>query len=145
LYEWIVMAFDLTNVPRTLMRFMLHGHNSFIGKFVVIYFDYILVYNIIHEHEHHLRIVFGTLKNAMLYVNKEKCIFEMSMIDFLGFVINNKRMQMDQEKVKAMQDWPTPKKINEDFKIHGRILPKMGRMIHMGLRCSLKRRKISRN
>jgi len=35
-----------------------------------------------HEHEYHLRVMFGTLRDIALYVNKEKCIFTMTSANF---------------------------------------------------------------
>ena len=88
LYEWLVMPFGLTSAPSTFMRLMNHVLREFLDKFVVVYFDDILVYNIdLKEHVKHLSAVFEVLKEERLYGNLAKCVFYKKEVVFFGFVV----------------------------------------------------------
>jgi len=70
------MPFGLTNAPNTFIRLMNHALRDCIGKYVVVYFDDILVYSKnLEDHLRHLREAFLVLRNNSLFANSDKCTF----------------------------------------------------------------------
>ena len=99
-YEWMVIAFGLSNAPNTFMWLVNNMLRPYIGKFVVIYFDGILVFNKNKEdHLQHLKIILDTLRKHHLYANPKKCRFLQESLVFLGFVISAEDVKMDLEKI----------------------------------------------
>jgi len=85
LYEWFVMPFELSNAPSSFIRAMTQLFLSFIGKFIVIYFDDILIYSRTQEqYKDHMRQVLHTLQDENFYANLKKCAFCTDMVIFTG-------------------------------------------------------------
>jgi hypothetical protein len=70
------------------MRLINEVLRAFIGQFVVVYFDDILIYGkFLVEDMDHLHTVFNALRHAYLFANLEKCIFCTDRVSFLGYVV----------------------------------------------------------
>jgi hypothetical protein len=85
------MPFGLTNVPTLFMNLMNKVFMEQLDKFVIVFFDDILIYSKSHEgHEHHLRVVLGRLRAHQLYAKLSKCGFWLEKISFLGHILTAK-------------------------------------------------------
>ena len=75
LYEWLVVPMVLFEAPNTFIRVMHFVLRPYIGVFVVVYFNDILVFSkSLKDHFTHLRTVLQTLRKEHLYANMDKCL-----------------------------------------------------------------------
>ena len=71
------------------------------------------------DHIEHIRSVLEVLLKNKLYVNMNKCNFMTSKLLFLGFVVGANGVKVDEKKVRAIRDWPTPKTFSDMQSFHG--------------------------
>ena len=101
------------------MRVMIQVLKFFLGKFVVMYFDDILIYSSSEtEHLQHLREVFTILQANKLYINLKKVQLHDYKPDILKIRHQFTRVHVHEEKVRAIRDWPTPKGATEVRSFH---------------------------
>ena len=113
-YEFLVMSFGLTNAPAAFMDLMNGVFKPYLDSFVIVLIDDILIYSRTkEEHEHHLRIVLGILKEKKLNAKFSKCEFWLSSVAFLGHLVSKEGIMVDPKKIEAVRDWVRPTSVTE--------------------------------
>ncbi|GJX68410.1 putative nucleotidyltransferase, ribonuclease H [Tanacetum coccineum] len=108
-YEFQVMPFGLTNAPAVFIDLMNRVCIPYLDKSVIVFINDILIYS--HnkeEHVDHLRIILELLKKEKLYAKFSKCDFWISIVQFLGHVIDSQGIHVDPAKIEAVKNWASP-------------------------------------
>ena len=109
LYEFARMGFGLCNAPATFSRVMnlvLRGLN---WDIVLAFLDDVVVLGrSFSDHIGHLRQVLQRFNDYQLKLKPRKCVLFQRKVEFLGRDIDQNGMQLKDEHVKAVRDWPVP-------------------------------------
>jgi transposase InsO family protein len=110
-FEFNVVPFGLTNAPASFSNMMLKVLDPVLDKWVVVYLDDILIYSKTKaEHLRHIRSVLSLLRQHGLYVKLSKCSFMQEETEFLGHVITKDGLRTNAGLVRAIREWPRPRK-----------------------------------
>ncbi|KAL2086105.1 hypothetical protein ACEWY4_017164 [Coilia grayii] len=113
-YEYRVMPYGLANAPSVFQGYMNEVFREYLHRFVLVFIDDILIYSRnVAEHRHHVSLVLRKLREHHLFLKAEKCVFHKHQVQFLGYHISPQGVKMDQGKVDAVLNWPTPTTIKE--------------------------------
>ena len=99
------MPFGITNAPSTFQSLMNSIFNPFPRKFVLVFFDDILIYRKYwEEHVKHVENVLQLLKKEQLYVKPSKYFFGVKEVEYLGHIISHEGVKVYPVKIKATMD-----------------------------------------
>ena len=97
------------NAPATYQALMNHLFSAYIGRFLDIYLDDIVIYSdLLEDHERHVKIVLDILKREKLYLSRHKLHFIQPELKLLGRVIDDDGIRMDPHKVDSVLSWKVP-------------------------------------
>lgn len=108
-YEYCVMSFGLANSLSVFQSFINYVFWDMFDCWVIVYIDDIQIYsNSLDEHIQHVKSVLQRLIQYQLYAKAEKCEFHQTCTAFLGYIISQEGVALDDNKVRAVVEWPQP-------------------------------------
>ena len=113
-YCYRVMPFGLKNAGATYQRLVNKMFQKKIGASMEVYIDDMLVKLTTTElHIAHMSEAFQILREYNMKLNSANCAFGVSSGKFLGFIVNNRGIEVNPDKIKAVLDMPPPSNIKE--------------------------------
>jgi len=98
-----------TNGPSTFQTLMNHIFGPYLGQFLDVYLDDIIIYSdSLEDHVSHVKQVIDILRREKFYLSEKKLDFLPKEMKILGRVIDSQGIKMDPAKVDAVAKWPTP-------------------------------------
>ena len=108
LFQFLTMPFGVLNGPskfQELMTIVLQDCTDF----AIAYLDDIIIFSpTLEKHFEHVRMVFDCLRQHQLKLKLKKCTFLQQETNYLGFVVSEKGIKPDPEKVKSIRALPAP-------------------------------------
>ena len=103
MYCYVTMPFGLQNAGATYQRCMLHVFGEHIGSTVEAYVDDIVIKSRMRgDLIQVLKIAFGCLRANNIKLNHEKCVFSMPRGMLLGYIVSQRGIEANPEKVSAI-------------------------------------------
>ncbi|CEL52857.1 Retrotransposable element Tf2 155 kDa protein type 1 OS=Schizosaccharomyces pombe (strain 972 / ATCC 24843) GN=Tf2-1 PE=4 SV=1 [Rhizoctonia solani AG-1 IB] len=108
------MQFGLSNAPAVFQRFINNIFCDLLDITVIVYLDDILIFsNSREEHVQHVTEVLSCLQKHNLFCNPSRCVFFVTEVTYIGLVVTPEGISMEQEEVKAIQEWPEPRNVKQ--------------------------------
>ena len=114
------MPFDLKNIGATYQRMMTRMFEPQLGKSIEIYIDDMVVKSKVEsEYVNDLRNIFAILRKYKLRLNASKCFFGVGLGKFLGYMVTHRRIEVNPNQIKAINNLQPPRNLKEVQKLTG--------------------------
>ena len=122
LFYYKVMPFGLKNEGAMYQRLINKMFAQQIGRNVQVYVDDMLVKSQREEdHLKDLRETFNTLRSYNMKFNPRKCAFGVTTGKFLGFMVSQKGIKANPDKIRAIMEMAPPRNVKEVQSLNGKI------------------------
>ena len=114
-FKYQVMPFGLSNAPASFQGYI----NKILAKkldiFVIVYLDDILIYieDQGQDHVEAVQWVLDLLRKNGPFANLKKYWFHKDEVQFLGYIVSSQSIRMEDERIKAVRNWPEPKLVQD--------------------------------
>ena len=114
LYQFCVMPFGLTNAPATFERLMELVLRGLQWHRCLVYLDDIVTFgDSFTSTLDNLSLIFERLQSAGLKLKPSKCCLFQTDVAFLGHRVGREGISCDPEKIRAVEEWSTPKDVKD--------------------------------
>lgn len=104
-YEFCVMSFGLTKAPSTFQALMNDIFKTYPRRFVLVFFDDILIYSLGFEDRlYHLQVILQVLCDHQLLAIRSKCTFGSLSVEYLGQIIIAEGVATNPTKIQVVRD-----------------------------------------
>jgi Reverse transcriptase (RNA-dependent DNA polymerase) len=108
-YEFLVMLFGLANAPSSFQTFIKKMLKEFLNKFCTAYMDNIFIFSRSRgKHRRYVKAVLQALSETRLYLDIEKCEFNVTKIAYLEIIVITDNIRINSKKVQTILDWENP-------------------------------------
>ncbi|GKV13259.1 hypothetical protein SLEP1_g24299 [Rubroshorea leprosula] len=122
IYCYVMMPFGLKNAGATYQKMVTIVFRAQIGRNLEVYVDDIVVKSRrAEDHLTDLGETFNNLKRHSMKLNPAKCVFGVESEKFLGFLVSRRGIEVNPEKIKAIEEMKPPKSIKDVQRLTGRV------------------------
>ncbi|GKV02837.1 hypothetical protein SLEP1_g15225 [Rubroshorea leprosula] len=122
IYCYVMMPFGLKNIGATYQKMVTIVFRAQIGRNLEVYVDDIVVKSLkVEDHLADLDETFNNLRKNKMRLNSSKCIFSVEYGKFIGFMVSQKGIEVNLEKIRAIAKMEPPKSVKDIQKLTRRV------------------------
>ena len=123
LFCYKVMLFGIKNTNATYQMLMNKMFAHQIGRNVQVYVDDMLVKSRREDdHLNDLREIFDTLRSYNMKLNSSKCAFRVLAGKFLGFMVSQRGIKVNPDKIRAIMEMTPPRNVKEVQSLNNKVV-----------------------